>query len=152
MAFASAEQGSIHVTTHLSEDEDFVCIQVIDDGIGMDAETRERAIEPYFSIRGSTGLGLSTVHGLMQQAGGRMEIDSTPGMGTTISLWLPLVRDDNNVEYVDDMLAFGTEHVVLLIDDEPLVRQSVRLLLENWGGMSLLVPIVKRRNLLWHVV
>ena len=54
-------------------------------------------------------------------------------MGTTVSLWLPLVRDDNNVEYVDDMLAFGTEHVVLLIDDEPLVRQSVRLLLEKLG-------------------
>ena len=133
MAFASSEQGSIHLTTHLSEDENFVCIQVIDDGIGMDAETRERAIEPYFSIRGSTGLGLSTVHGLMQQAGGRMEIDSTPGMGTTVSLWLPLVRDDINVECVDDMMALGTEHVVLLIDDEPLVRQSVRLLLEKLG-------------------
>ena len=50
--------------------------QVEDDGVGMDDETKERAIEPYFSIRGSTGLGLSTVHGLIEQAGGTLEIYS----------------------------------------------------------------------------
>lgn len=133
MAFPASTQGTIHVKTSVSDDQKMIGISVSDNGIGMDAETLERAIEPYFSVRGSTGLGLSTVHGLMQQAGGRMEIDSTPNVGTTVSLWLPVVQRDSSNDRVDDALAPGTEHVVLLIDDEPLVRQSVRLLLEKLG-------------------
>ena len=77
------------------------CLQVIDDGFGMDEETLERSIEPYFSVQGSTGLGLSTVHGLIQQVNGTMEIESTTGVGTTVSLWLPFVLDksqDPNVK------------------------------------------------------
>ncbi len=70
----------------------YIRLSVIDTGIGMDAETVRRAIEPFFSTKGigkGTGLGLSMVHGLALQLGGTLEIDSTPGLGTCISLWLP---------------------------------------------------------------
>ena len=70
----------------------YVRIAVTDTGIGMNAATARRAVEPFFSTKGigqGTGLGLSMVHGLAAQLGGALEIDSTPGQGTTIELWLP---------------------------------------------------------------
>jgi len=70
----------------------YVVTRVQDTGVGMDAETLHRAIEPFFSTKGvgkGTGLGLSMAHGLAQQLGGTMHIDSTPGVGTIIELWLP---------------------------------------------------------------
>ena len=132
MAFHEGAVGEIRVETNVSEDLRDIFIRITDNGMGMDAQTLERAIEPYFSVRGSTGLGLSTVHGLIQQAGGRMEIESTQGIGTTVSLWLPTVKDpllDSDFEAVPST---GSK-LALLIDDETLVRQSVRLLLERLG-------------------
>ncbi|MBD9370984.1 PAS domain-containing protein [Xanthomonas sp. XNM01] len=70
----------------------YVVVTVGDTGLGMDAATRMRAIEPFFTTKGlgkGTGLGLSMVHGLASQLGGRLRIDSTPGQGTRIELWLP---------------------------------------------------------------
>ncbi|WP_372016525.1 PAS domain-containing protein [Pseudoxanthomonas sp. 10H] len=70
----------------------YVVITVADTGLGMDAATRARAIEPFFTTKGpgkGTGLGLSMVHGLASQLGGRLRIDSSPGRGTTAELWLP---------------------------------------------------------------
>lgn len=70
----------------------YVVVSVEDTGHGMDETTRVRAIEPFFSTKGvgkGTGLGLSMVHGLASQLGGRLAIDSAPGQGTTIELWLP---------------------------------------------------------------
>ncbi|WP_162409897.1 PAS domain-containing sensor histidine kinase [Pseudoxanthomonas daejeonensis] len=73
----------------------YVVISVADTGLGMDAATRARAIEPFFTTKGigkGTGLGLSMVHGLASQLGGRLRIDSTPGHGTTMELWLPAAQ------------------------------------------------------------
>jgi len=70
----------------------YVVIAVSDTGMGMDEPTRARAIEPFFTTKGlgkGTGLGLSMVHGLASQLGGRLLIDSRPGCGTTMELWLP---------------------------------------------------------------
>ena len=70
----------------------YVVVAVSDTGTGMDADTRSRAIEPFFSTKGvgrGTGLGLSMAHGLASQLGGLLHIDSAPGAGTMIELWLP---------------------------------------------------------------
>ena len=67
-------------------------IEVSDTGRGMDEATRRRAVEPFFTTKGlgkGTGLGLSMVHGLASQLGGELRIDSLPGRGTTMELWLP---------------------------------------------------------------
>jgi PAS domain S-box-containing protein len=71
----------------------YVRLCVGDTGGGMDEDTRRRAIEPFFSTKGvgkGTGLGLSMVHGLAAQLGGGLAIESTPGEGTTVELWLPI--------------------------------------------------------------
>ncbi|WP_158497834.1 PAS domain-containing protein [Pseudoxanthomonas suwonensis] len=73
----------------------YVVIAVEDTGLGMNEATRARAIEPFFTTKAigqGTGLGLSMVHGLASQLGGRLRIDSEPGRGTTMELWLPQAR------------------------------------------------------------
>ncbi len=70
----------------------YAVITVADTGAGMDEATRARAIEPFFSTKGvgkGTGLGLSMAHGLALQLGGCLHIDSAPGEGTMVELWLP---------------------------------------------------------------
>src|SRR5208283_3843014 len=70
-------------------------IEVRDNGVGMDEETRQRCLEPFFSTkiqRGGTGLGLAMVYGMMQRHEGTIDIDSSPGEGTSIRLTFPIVR------------------------------------------------------------
>ena len=72
----------------------YVVVSVSDTGVGMDEATRTRAIEPFFSTKGvgrGTGLGLPMAHGLALQLGGCLHIDSAPGKGTIIELWLPAI-------------------------------------------------------------
>jgi signal transduction histidine kinase len=69
-----------------------VVLRVVDEGPGMDEETRRRALEPFFSTKtltGGTGLGLSMVHGIVEGWGGALEINSSPGLGTEIVMRLP---------------------------------------------------------------
>ena len=117
----------------------YVVITVSDTGTGMDAETARRAIEPFFSTKGvgkGTGLGLSMVHGLAAQSGGRLTIDSAPGKGTAIVLWLP-VATTAIAAAVDDAAPHADHSAravdVLLVDDEPTVRATVAAMLGEAG-------------------
>ena len=88
----------------------------------------------------------------MQQAGGRMEIDSTPNVGTTVSLWLPVVQVDTSNDRVDDALALGTEHVVLLMMMNCWFVNRFDCCWKNWDGMWRLAPIEQRLKMYWRVV
>ena len=75
---------------------DYVAISVGDTGTGMTREVAAKAFEPFFStkeIGKGTGLGLSQVHGFARQSGGEVRIDTRPGQGTTITLFLPRTRE-----------------------------------------------------------
>ncbi|KQN27007.1 histidine kinase [Sphingomonas sp. Leaf33] len=107
----------------------YVRLRVRDTGLGMDAETVQRAIEPFFSTKGigkGTGLGLSMVHGLAAQLGGGLTIDSAPGQGTTISLWLPMggMAPTDDARVADRATPGRGIGIALLVDDEELVRMS----------------------------
>lgn len=79
-----------NIELHSALAPDGVWIRVRDNGRGMNAEERERALEPFFSTRDKgTGLGLAIVHTIMQEHGGSIELDSSPGNGTTVSLFFP---------------------------------------------------------------
>jgi PAS domain S-box-containing protein len=117
---------------------DYVRISVADTGFGMDEATLARAIEPFFSTKGigkGTGLGLSMVHGLAAQLGGGLTIQSRPGMGTNIELWLPVstTRAEDAPDVQRAAIEAPHHGVALLVDDEELVRMSTADMLADLG-------------------
>jgi PAS domain S-box-containing protein len=119
----------------------YVCLKVSDTGMGMDEETIDRAFEPFFTTKGKaegTGLGLATVYGIVTGAGGRIDIYSEPGMGTTIKIHLPASSDapSEGTEQREERLA-GHGEVILVVEDEPEVRRMAERILSK-GGYSVL--------------
>jgi nitrogen-specific signal transduction histidine kinase/CheY-like chemotaxis protein len=126
----------------------YVLLSVSDTGVGMDAETLSRAVEPFYSTKGigkGTGLGLSMIHGLAGQLGGWLDLASTPGVGTRIEMWLP-AADGPAAPVVE--IAQGTDEgrgagMVLLVDDEDLIRAATSQMLADIGFTVLEVTSAK---------
>ncbi|HVP29669.1 MAG TPA: PAS domain S-box protein [Myxococcota bacterium] len=116
----------------------YVMLAVSDTGSGMDPDTAAHAFEPFFTTKPQgrgTGLGLSTVHGIVSQHGGHVEIDSERGVGTTFKVYLPRVEQDaEGAEPVRfEVPTLRGSETVLLAEDSELVRQHVRQILEGNG-------------------
>jgi PAS domain S-box-containing protein len=115
----------------------FVRVRVSDTGTGMDAETLKKAIEPFFSTKPpgkGTGLGLSMVDGLAVQLGGRLELSSSVGKGTTASLWLPVADRAAPAEVErEPYVASARSATILVVDDDPLVARGTVDMLEDLG-------------------
>jgi CheY-like chemotaxis protein len=122
---------------------DYVLLEVSDAGYGMDAETLSHAFEPFFTTkeRGKgTGLGLSTVYGIVKQSGGYIHIESEPGKGTRVLVYLARAHGAADSPSNASLRAFpreGTE-TILLVEDEESVRHLTSLLLKR-SGYRLLV-------------
>ena len=116
----------------------FVRLDISDNGCGMDADTLARASEPFFTTKGvgkGTGLGLSMVQGLAAQSGGFLRIDSAPGEGTRISLWLPAADTPSAVSALaraDDIPTLPPL-AILVVDDDALVLANTAAMLEDLG-------------------
>ncbi len=118
---------------------DFLKVEVRDTGIGMTAEVIKQAFEPFFTTkdvgRGS-GLGLAMVYGFAQQSGGTVTIDSSPGKGTTVDLFLPKAdvpaHSPLRVIAAKAPMPHGSERI-LLVEDEAEVRRFVAQLLQRLG-------------------
>jgi two-component system, cell cycle sensor histidine kinase and response regulator CckA len=124
-----------------SEPEAYVSITLTDTGVGIDAAAQTRIFEPFFTTKHSTsgkGLGLSTVYGIVEQSGGYITVDSTPGEGASFTIYLPRYWGPEEAVGTADqrMPEVGTE-TLLLVEDEAAVRASVRRLLE-WHGYTVL--------------
>jgi PAS domain S-box-containing protein len=115
-----------------------VTVAVSDTGCGMDAATAARIFEPFFTTKAQgkgTGLGLSMVYGIVEQSGGSIELESTPGQGTSFTVFLPRLEEGAGTPGVETTLPIsvrGTE-TVLLAEDEPAVRAVAREALEDHG-------------------
>lgn len=124
------------------EPGDYVTLSVADNGCGMPAEVIAKAFDPFFTtkpIGQGTGLGLSMVYGFVKQTGGHVQIDSTPGQGTLITLFLPR-NQEVQIEVPEeqespDLEAQGARHgeTVLVVEDEVAVRMLVIEVLEELG-------------------
>ncbi len=115
-----------------------VRLEVVDDGIGMDRETLGRVFEPFFTTKAAgagTGLGLSMVYGFVRQSGGRIELASEPGVGTTVTIDLPAAEGAATpVDAVTAEIAPPRRALrVLVVEDEAGVRNSVVDLLGTLG-------------------
>jgi PAS domain S-box-containing protein len=121
--------------------EEFVCLYVRDTGQGMDQETLQQAMTPFFTTKGigkGTGLGLPMVQGLMAQSHGKLTLTSEIGQGTTAELWLPVAVADRepDTQEVSQSAPTSTRSLtVLAVDDDPLVLMNTVMMLEDMGHM-----------------
>ena len=148
--------GSLHLTaktvgpdrlTHLpiAAAGPHVAIRISDTGVGMTPETRARIFEPFFTTkreRGGSGLGLATAWDMVQLHGGCLDVASALGEGTTFTVYLPAVAETGKTKRRHVTLRkvpprksaeFGAGSVVLIVDDEDVVRRSVGRLLRSAG-------------------
>jgi signal transduction histidine kinase/CheY-like chemotaxis protein len=120
-----------------SDGIDMVHLVVSDSGMGMDATTRARALEPFFSTKpvgAGTGLGLATVDAIVRQAGGTIELDSTPGAGTTVTVRLPRGHRAARATTNEPAPVLATTRgVALLVEDDALVRAATERVLRELG-------------------
>ena len=100
---------------------------VSDTGAGMSEEVRHRALDPFFTTKGpkSTGLGLSVTYGIVQRHNGKLEIESTPGRGTTVTITLPAMGTTMPAPAASPALVTPSQLRVLIVDDEPEVRSAL---------------------------
>jgi NO-binding membrane sensor protein with MHYT domain/nitrogen-specific signal transduction histidine kinase/ActR/RegA family two-component response regulator len=122
---------------------EYVTLTVCDSGVGMTPEIRDRALEPFFTTKPTgkgSGLGLSMVYGLVRQSSGDLTIESAPGMGTVVRIFLPRVASQGvpvATVALDETAACPATETILLVEDEPLVRRATSRLLQRCGYVVL---------------
>ena len=116
----------------------YVLLTVNDTGFGMDEDTKEHIFEPFFTTKGlgeGTGLGLSTVYGIVKQSKGHIWVDSKAGEGSSFKIYLPLMEETGRGKtkaYQNENIKGGTE-TILLVEDEQALRRMARKILEKFG-------------------
>jgi two-component system cell cycle sensor histidine kinase/response regulator CckA len=122
----------------------YVVVSVRDTGCGMTPETQQRMFEPFFSTKErdrGTGLGLSTVYGIIKQSGGYVGCYSEPGKGTTFKIYLPRVESaDEPLPVVKTAAASRGSETILLVEDEAPVRLVASRILRQSGYIVLEAP------------
>jgi two-component system, cell cycle sensor histidine kinase and response regulator CckA len=116
---------------------DYVVISVSDTGIGMDKATQAHIFEPFFTTKEvgkGTGLGLATTYGIVKQSGGNIWLYSEPGRGTTFRIYFPIVEaPEEAMQQERSRTPVATRPRVLLVEDEPILRELARRILAGAG-------------------
>jgi two-component system, cell cycle sensor histidine kinase and response regulator CckA len=157
---AMPDGGTITIRTAPVEDAGgadgggFALLEVEDTGAGIDPGSGERIFEPFFTTKQGvhSGLGLSTVHGVVTQSGGRIEVDSEPGRGARFSVVLPRPHRASGAGSaahapVDDP---GGSEVVLLVEDDPAVCRIAERILRHWGYRVVTADSLATTLDVWH--
>ncbi len=120
---AIPKRGTITIRTEVQGR--WLVLTVADDGIGMSEEIKARCLEPFFSTKEDqgTGLGLGAVYGIARRHGGEIDIQSEQGRGTTVAVSLPLEKSAKTAEPAKPAPAAGVSLRILVVEDEPLVRE-----------------------------
>jgi len=122
---------------HMLKRGEYVKLEISDTGDGIEQGNLDKIFDPFFTtktmdrMRGS-GLGLSVVHGVMQDHHGYATVDSTPGVGTTFSLFFPVARDLKQVQSSLEEIRGGSESI-LVVDDDPIQRKVNQQILNRLG-------------------
>ena len=114
----------------------YCAIALHDTGIGMSPEVLARVFEPFFTTKGGrgTGLGLSTVYGVIRQFGGAVLAESVTGQGATFTIYLPVAQGEvGDVQRTERRLSIGGHEHIVLVDDDPAVLSTVSRILTDLG-------------------
>jgi two-component system, cell cycle sensor histidine kinase and response regulator CckA len=114
----------------------YVQVTVTDTGVGMGAETRTKIFTPFFTTKGAeggTGLGLSTVAGIVKEQGGFINVSSKQGRGTEFQVFLPAIKTGTAPEALDPLISSGKGKLILVVDDEAAIRAITQASLEAYG-------------------
>jgi two-component system, cell cycle sensor histidine kinase and response regulator CckA len=135
--------GTLAIETKVSGPE--VQLRVADTGVGMDAETQARAFEPFFTTKDlgkGTGIGLATVHAIVEQHGGRIEVVSALDRGTVFTISLPACTGEcpDTAPPSADTRAFGGSETILVVEDDDGLRELTSTVLEQRGYRVIAVP------------
>jgi PAS domain S-box-containing protein len=154
---AMPEGGSLTLTTkkthvdsfgkrHINlEEGDYLQLSIADTGIGMDQNTCRKIFDPFFTTKGDkgTGLGMSQVYGFVQQSGGAIHVNSEPGLGTQVIIYLPRYQsaetvsgDQQDSNLHSQAVPLGNE-TILVVDDEPALLELCSQILNEHGYHSL---------------
>ena len=149
---AMAEGGTLTISAHAVEMDEayvqthpearvgaFVCLRVSDTGCGMDAATMGRIFEPFFTTKEAgkgTGLGLATVYGIVKQHEGWIEVSSEVGKGSIFNVFLPATTEPLKAPPPESPVAApveGGQETILVVEDEPVLRDMAHLILQDCG-------------------
>jgi signal transduction histidine kinase/CheY-like chemotaxis protein/HAMP domain-containing protein len=117
----------------------FICLGVQDTGCGMDSATMRRIFEPFFTTKEvgkGTGLGLATVYGIVKQHKGWIDVSSEPGQGTTFHVFFPASSEPvqaKSAEADPESAITGGKETILVVEDEPVLRDLANVILEDCG-------------------
>ena len=114
----------------------YAVLVISDTGIGMDDATRQRLFEPFFTTKEpgtGTGLGLATVHGIVKQSGGEIQVNTVLGRGTTFTIYLPVTDEVDRPSAGATLAGSRGAECILVVDDDAGVRTLTRRLLERAG-------------------
>jgi CheY-like chemotaxis protein len=115
----------------------FARIVVADTGAGMDEETRRKIFEPFFTTKEvgkGTGLGLAIVYGTIKQHNGYINVYSTPGEGTTFTIYLPVIKVEiEETRLIEHAIPTGGTETVLVAEDDAEVRKLIKSILDGFG-------------------
>jgi len=122
----------------------YLLVAITDTGVGMDSETRDHIFEPFFTTKElgkGTGLGLASAYGIVRQAGGHIRLASEPGAGSSFKLYFPRVDDPVSAQPPRATTVPGvTAATVLLVDDDPAIRDMTARMLRRAGNQVITVP------------
>ena len=133
-AVDSMEQnGAIQISTGSRDGRAFFAVR--DEGVGIDAATRERIFEPFFTTKGARGFGfgLSTSWAIARRLGGELQVESQPGRGSTFTLWLPLAGEALGRPVLVTPGSSAARAHILIVDDDALVLETVQALVTTLG-------------------
>ncbi len=117
----------------------YVVLSITDNGVGMDEITKKKIFEPFYTTKNlgeGTGLGLSTVHGIVKQLSGHIWTYSEVGLGTTFKIYFPITDEVSEIEIDEEaekIIDFHGTESILLTEDEPELRKSIEYALQSYG-------------------
>ena len=144
---AMPEGGSIYISTrsgrmspNTDTSESCTILEVSDSGHGIDGATIDRIFDPFFTTKDvgkGTGLGLATVQGIIKQSGGTIEVDSTPGDGTSFIIRFPVSNVESNLDWQNlshgEVHSAGRPYRILVVEDDASILALINLSLQNNG-------------------